>query len=170
MKKLLSIVTLFFVAQACAEAWAEEPDPVNVVIEQAGDSARIIVAWGASAPGTYPISHYWLRLIHLGNEDTDDILTWSQTSNTVDTLYWPWAPDTELFRAGVQAEDTQANTSAYIWSAAFNLIEPIYPPGDPGMPQVMIDTSAVIALDMFRFYPDSMRLTEGFGSAVLERL
>lgn len=166
MKKILSLAALMFPLQACADAWAEEPNPINVVVEQAGDSARIIVAWGASQPGTYPISHYWLRLIHSGDEST--ILRGSQTTYTVDTLYHPWAPSTELFRVGVQAEDTQGNTSSYIWSNAFQLLRPFFPPGDPGMPSTVIDTSEVIALDMFRILPDSLRLVEGFGSTVFE--
>ena len=160
------------IAQACAEARAETPNPINVVVEQAGDSARIIVAWGASQPGTYPISHYWLRLIHPGGEDDPDVLEWSQTTYTVDTLYYPWASGDDLFRVGVQAEDVQGDTTSYVWSDAFQLIEPepYRPPGDPGVPTVTIDTGDFVVLDGYRSFPETgPDLPFKFkGSAVME--
>ena len=177
MKKILfsiTLIALLFLLQACAEASAEEPNPINVVVEQAGDSARIIAAWTASERGTNPL-FYWVRLIHPGGEADPNVLRWSRTTYAVDTLYHPWASETDLFRVGVQAEDSvTGDTTAYVWSDAFQLIEPepYRPPGSPGTPTVTIDTGDFVVLDSYRSVPQTnpdmpLKIQLG-GSAVME--
>ena len=184
MKKTLLWFLLFAAlvmgVQACEAAYADTPYRIRVVVEQAGDSARIIVSWTPSRVGTNPIAHYHVRLVYAGSEADSGELIWSQATATVDTVYRQWSQPGTLYRLGVQAEDSDGHrsicdatappscTAGFNWSGAFELVAPFYPPGLPGAPTLVIDTSTVIALEMFRILPDSMPLIEGFGTAVLE--
>ena len=158
---VLVAIVLFAGAVASAQrhpnALPRTPRNPELLVQQVGDSARVIVDWQSSPPASFTLDFYTSVL-----RTADSVLSVQTVpaTTTLDThtVGLPLPGDTLVFRAAVLVTDVSGLESDSAFSNTASLIGPIVPPSAPSGVTVTIDTLASSVIG-FR----GMWVTDGIG-------